>query len=80
MNNKLIELLENDGVEIIFNNLIPYLCYGTTFDYGVVKQILIGDHNITGYNSNNIENVSQETMNNIKQAIINVLKNESWVK
>lgn len=77
MEDDLINLLENNSVEIIFKSRIPYLCNGTTDDYGVIKNLSIGDHNLTRYNGICRENISQETMNKIKTSIIKILKKEA---
>jgi len=74
MKDKLIEILESGSIEIILKNRIPYLCNGTTEDYGVVDKISIGDHNLTGYNGIMKENISQELMNEIKNSIIQTIK------
>ena len=76
MEDELINLLENNSIEIIFKSRIPYLCSGTTDDYGLIKKISIGDHSITGYNGICRENISQGTMNKIKTSIVKILKNK----
>jgi hypothetical protein len=78
MEDELINLLENSSIEITFKSRIPYLCFGTTDDYGMIEKISIGDHSITGYNGICRENISQETMNKIKTSIIKILKNKEY--
>jgi len=77
MKDRLIKLLENNSVEIIFNYRIPYLCMGTNDEHGLIETISIGDNNIIGYNGICKENLSQYTMNKIKLSIIKILKSEN---
>ena len=75
----LVNILGSDSIEIIFKDRIPHLCVGLTNDYGVINEVSIGDHNITGYNKNNESNLEQKTLNKIKEAIINIiLENERY--
>lgn len=71
--NELIEILEKESIEIIIKYRIPYLCNGTSDNYGVIRSLSIGDNNITGYNGICKENISQELMNNIKKSIIKTI-------
>lgn len=76
MKDKIINLLEDNCVEIIFKSRIPYLCNILTDDYGVIDTISIGDNSITGYNGICKENITQDSMNKIKNSIIEILKSE----
>lgn len=70
----LIDMLENNSIEIAFKSRIPYLCNGTTEDYGVISTLSLGDKCLTGYNGICKETVSQDIMDEIKTSIINILK------
>jgi len=75
---KLIKLLEYNGVSIEVKGHLPYMCTGLEKDRTVFDRVEIGDNNITGFNgAYGVETVSQELMDEIKEAILSVLKKTS---
>ena len=76
LKDKLIKLLEYNGVSIVIKGHLPYMCTGLKEDHSVFDKVEIGDTNITGFNgAYGVETVSQELMDEIKEAILSVLKN-----
>ena len=80
MKDKLIHMLENESIEIIFNSRVPYLAIGPTDDYGLLATASIGDDCLTGYQGIFSENVSQDTMDKLKSSIIELLKSEEPIR
>jgi len=74
---KLIKLLEYNGVSIEIKGHLPYMCTGLNKDRSVFDSVEIGDKNITGFNgAYGVETISQELMDNIKEAILLLIKKE----
>jgi len=72
MNKKeeIINMLEKDSIEIIFNSHMPYMCR-TVDENTPFKTIKIGDGSITGYN---LDEESKQIINKIKKSILEILK------